>query len=811
MKKAILIFTTLMMLVSCLFSSACSGSGNKDNKENKTFQVEEKASGSASYMSDLKNEASSDAYGESNGNKRFISGNYALELSTTDEYSLKVVNLTTGKSTFGAKESVRIYVNDGTLSEQHRASYSSKYTSVEKASYGYKASCEITTVNGTTYLTEDNYYLLKGEFVVDRYVKVTKTNSKDLGFESEFSVYAMGENTTLSNFDRFVPAMLYKDEVGLLNDPRYTSVAFAYTDLEENFVRETYSTMPMTMARNVTDGEAVTVQHLKPDISSPYVGGFDGEVDIRHRNGSIGYYYGESLGMGYCFPCKRTPKMDSRKFIQLYLYSPSVKNFTQSYSISIIPSCKDNYNDSMIDAYKRAYNLEDPSIPEMDVELVYDQTMQIFYEKYREFGTSSEIAAGVPFSMVLPDANNDDGYDFAGGFVGQQVPIAYHFLRYGYLNGDAEVLRRGKVMMNFWTSDTIMGGTIPVIWWDAGDVSTGGKARDIGNYVRYFADIAEGMLDAYILSKEYGEENTQWYNAIIKYANLFLNKQMNDGTWYRCYDKNGNVRKNVGTYDTNGDSKMNTSIPVRFLGKMYELTGEAKYRTAALKAAKYIYDNCYVTGCKYFGGTADNNLIVDKEGGIYAAYCYNTAYELETDPVMKANYFKAAEQAIIYTMSYTYVYDFCIPNLADDTVDTTRNPFENGGIKGFSVIGTAVVAADNYNNVMYYELFKMAVQRDGDAFLMNLAKFIQNATKSSSDFNGRMGYAFNQFNPEASRLVDFQFRSVNVWLPWSGIVNIEPMVYLERAFGTKDVYKITDSIETLKQKLDEFGLGGKKA
>lgn len=39
--------------------------------------------------------------------------------------------------------------------------------------------------------------------------------------------------------------------------------------------------------------------------------------------------------------------------------------------------------------------------------------------------------------------------------------------------------------------------------------------------------------------------------------------------------------------------------------------------------------------------------------------------------------------------------------------------------------------------------------------------------------------------------------------------NIEPIVYLEEAFGTKELNEINDDIETLRKKLKAYGTGGK--
>ena len=68
-----------------------------------------------------------------------------------------------------------------------------------------------------------------------------------------------------------------------------------------------------------------------------------------------------------------------------------------------------------------------------------------------------------------------------------------------------------------------------------------------------------------------------------------------------------------------------------------------------------------------------------------------------------------------------------------------------------------------------------------------MAHFLQNNTKLCTDYDGRMGYKYRAFMPEATNVADWAFRSVSLWLPWSTIANIEPIIKMEERYGVRDV------------------------
>ena len=387
------------------------------------------------------------------------------------------------------------------------------------------------------------------------------------------------------------------------------------------------------------------------------------------------------------------------------------------------------------------------------------------------------------------------------GFIGQQTSVGFNLIREGYKRHDENLIYQGTKIVDFWTSPTIMSERVPIVWWDPRENETAGHSRGYPCFLRCFCDGMEGVLDAYRITKANGDEKEQWYAALVKVADFLADYQNEDGSFYRCYFTNGSVCTDTSDRCYQGTSKLNTPIAIRYLAKMYELTDDEKYKTAAVAAADFSYNTLYLGLEKYVGGTPDNPNTVDKEASIYAMFGFSAAYAITEDK----RYLAAAEHAAASAMSWVTSYDYACPSAPDrDFI----NPFKYGRTSGFSTIGTGHYGADNYSADRYYDLFRLYVYT-GKEFYLESAKLIQQNTKLSCDYDGKMGWKWRAIGPEASGICNFDFRGCDLWLPWSGIVNIKPIVYMYDAFGNGDIRKLDLAPEKLKEQLKKYGVGGK--
>ena len=677
--------------------------------------------------------------------------------------------------------------------------YNQQYDTIKKMAYGYRLTSTITTSNGSEFFVEDAYYISDQVFGVARQIKVNIANEADAGFASIYTMYDSTNSNYYDDFDYFIPSILYKNGENVVG-----SAIAANLDVDQLFVKETRCGLPMVFARSKFTGLATSIMHLEPEvgIGDADDGGSAGTINNELQYGSLGVHISPQVGISFTYPCTEGPiTYDSGNGI-IRRYHAVEEGYQQNYRVGIIGTNKDNYNDAMVKAYRDAYTAEDRYVADMDMTEIYNQNIEIFTKEYREYTSGGKVvAAGFPWSLDLPNAYNREGVSFQMGFVGQQIAAAYHLLRTGLATNNEELTRQGENIVDFWCKDSIMSTYFPTVWWDPSPDTNGGRRREYPSFLRCMVDGMEGLMDAIRIATAYGISKPAWTDALLKVANNLVAVQNTDGSFNRAYKTNGQVETSNSDSRFQGASKLNTPIAVRFLCKMYEFTKDEKFKTAATRAAEFSYTELYQKLGKYVGGTPDNPNTVDKEAAIYGMYCFNAAYQLTKD----TKFLAAAEHATVCALSWTYVFDWIVPNFT--TADALKNPFYDGGVIGFSVIATGHSGADNFSAYTFYETYKMYLLT-GDEFYLEAAKLLQNDTKLCTDYNGEIGYKYRAMMPEATNVAEFKFRSVGCWLPWSSVANIEPIANLEEAFGVNDIYKITATYEEQVAMLEAYGIGG---
>ncbi len=730
-------------------------------------------------------------------------GGYGLSVVDTSDLPSKTAEATDGSVSFKNDAPAVLNVRGPAttlLGSFEEKTFAASYSSVTQKSYGYLARTTVSTTQGSSVLFEDAYYIPEGSgaFAVNRRTEVLSANAKDLGFQSVYSIANAGNSKQHDEFDYFIPAILYKDSKDMVNGAIASNLK-----LDRIYVKETRTGLPLSMLRNKANGRSVALAHLEPQIgvNGEIGSGFNGTVNNKLQFGSIGYTINKGVSVDFCYPSAEGPTTYDSGSGWAKIYHSMKENTVQEYRLSILPQAEETYAEAMTQTFKAAYTAESPTITDkIDIDKIYDYNIEVFEDTYKEFGTGAVKAAGVPWSINLKDGSTVE-YSFQMGFVGQQIPVGYHLMSQGFANGNDGLVAKGKAIVDFWTSSKIMSDALPVVWWDPRDNESAGQSRGYPSFLRCFVDGAEGMLDACRIGEANGLDVTQWRAAVVKIGSFLVDHQNDDGSYYRAYNTNGTVCTDSSDNRYQGTSKRNTPVAVRFLAKMYEFTGEEKYKEAALRAADYSYNVLYKDLEKYVGGTPDNPNTVDKEASIYAMYCFNAAYMLTKE----AKYLEGAEHAAVSAMSWVYCYDFACPASSENAA---INPFAEGGVSGFSIIATGHSGADNFSAYMYYEMFRLYVFT-GDEFYLHAAQFLQSNTKLSTDFNGELGWQWRALGPEASRVCEFSFSGVGVWLPWSGIANIEPIANMRLAFGNADIAKITADVTELTEILDQYGNGGK--
>ena len=128
------------------------------------------------------------------------------------------------------------------------------------------------------------------------------------------------------------------------------------------------------------------------------------------------------------------------------------------------------------------------------------------------------------------------------------------------------------------------------------------------------------------------------------------------------------------------------------------------------------------------------------------------------------------------------------------------------------MIATGHSGADIFSAFFPTEIYKMYVLT-GDENYKDAAVFLQNNTKQTTNWDGRLGYAEKGFSPEATTAANFNYTTVDavtggIWLPWLTDANLRPITDAKNIFGVTDYRNLTDDLAMQREKLLAFGQGG---
>lgn len=710
------------------------------------------------------------------------SSSFNLKFALKDSrYSIEFIDNKTNTVMFEILKPAKVYFRGNGQIEN-------SYTSIEILNYGILAKVEIPSPNGSKIQVEDRYYYPSNEIAsainVQRALYVLKASKNDKGFESIYGIETLNSDT--SSLQYFVPNGIFDEITNLSEAQPY------------KLYRETLTGLPLCMVRDDKTGYSVSLARYKPVIdyktnSYACVSVHKGLTSSGEKKSSIEITY----------PSRDT----SRKYFEVKESNKIV------YDLTLMAFKTDNFDDAMIEHYTNQYLLQDQRIVNTNIDTCYKVINEDFKSLMLSTTKNGITSYGLPWRVTIENGKIGPK-SYQAGFVGQQIPCAYNMMLYGLKYNDLESLNNGINIINFWVNDAKMmsDAGVPKIWYDGSWNGFFGYPT----FTRMAVDAMEGLFDAYRLAKAYNIEVHGWYEAVKACADWFTSCQNSDGSYYRCYNYQGTYYQgNESEITWNpGDiarstSKNNSTMPVRFLGKMYEFTNDTKYLNAVKKAGDFIYKNLYPQH-KYFGGTCDNPDAMDKEAGVYAMYAYDTLYTLTKD----SKWLDCLKQATIFTMSSVLTISFKIPETASSL--KAAYSIKCGYTDGLSYICCNGTSLDNYAAYIYYQLFRLYIYSNEKVYY-DMAEFIQQNTKSTMDWDGTLNYPYKSLTPEASTIYSFGYNSAldddgvaGVWLPWQSAANAEPIAKMYDTFNETDVKALKDySNEELNEILLNYGVGGK--
>lgn len=674
-----------------------------------------------------------------------------------------------GLSIYYAGESSPAFVSASPLSLYTKKitssplAYGGLYETVMPWENGLQAEGTLATQAGSRFRFQDRYTPgAEGGFHLCRKVTVEQAGERERGFSTRVALQLTAADT-LSDVNCFAPGVWYQKNEFV--PPHFMGY---HKELSYHWMYETQYALPLFAVQQPDSGNTMAISRLQADVTLRDQSSrlHDLMVDETITFGSLGVSTEKALSLDYIYPAARgtstRPLPDGFPLEHAYspLYHPVRSGFVQEYAVSLDFLRETDFTEMMKDLWRRTYDrIAEPVVP-MDNELLYHNAMKTLRDLTQEY----EGSWGLTFARSLPDGEPMKvAYQF--GFVGQQPNIGYQLLRYGVLYDDAEALGKGRNIIQFWVDRSLTEWGAPHIWYNP-------EFHDFEDrpfWIRMIGDGMEGILDAYVFEKKKGEDHPDWLTYCQTVANWLLKAQNEDGSWYRSYDKNGDMLM---------ESKANTSNVIRFLVQFSLVTGEDVYREAAIRAGEWSLANI-TQHMEYRGGTCDNSDIYDKESGIYAMFGYLALYDLTGED----RWLEAARAAADYTETWTYAWSFPVVS------PYPNHPFTKRNISGQSLIATGHSGADVYMASCPYLYYRIYLLTEDEHYL-DFARFIHHNTKQCTDYDGSSGYAYPGLCHESGGLYQQVYSGAYHWLPWCTYVQVDPISRLYDTFGA---YEIEDA------------------
>lgn len=630
--------------------------------------------------------------------------------------------------------------------------------------------CEGTAESraGTRFRYSDVFTALdeQGAFALDRTVRVSHSAASDCGFLSCFTLYDSAE-AAVRDYEYFAPAVWYRR-----NEHARPSALASDLSHDVYLFREGRLTLPLVMMRDTSGGSTLSLIH-RDAVPSTFAGedGLNRIIDQRIRFASIGVQriLGRT-GLALWYPGTEGDKT--------YVYGPSRQRrwaprshpvrdgFSHAYRVIVRLNRTPDFVTAMRDAWRYAWQLYQPPVIKADLDAVYRDSLNLLNGYAREYNG----VIGLPFNVTLPDGKIKH-VSYLMGFVGQQIPAAYHMLRHGLRTGRADSLAKGEAMLDFWASRCLMPDGAARTWFD---VRPQQQWRQWPAFIRTSSDGVRGMLQGWHVMKRHGHDRPEWLRFCTRYADWLVRKQNPDGSFCRSYDFHGNVIH---------EGKLNTTHPLPLLVELWLATRRKSYLEAAKRAGEFCWANVHKP-LAYVGGTPDNPYVTDKEAGLEALDAFLALYDVTRDP----KWLEAAVRAADFSETWMYAYNVPMPP-GDPKCDFPLNA-NTCGLSiialGWSGADTAMMASYAFH---YYRLYLYT----RDRHYLDVARILHHNPKQTIDVAGSMGYARPGLQTEAMTLALPRGHSVKVWPPWLTVATLDPMVLFEETFGSKDI----DTIEKL--------------
>lgn len=648
------------------------------------------------------------------------------------------------------------------------------YKQVEQKDDRIVASAEVVASPSTVvFSVKDEYKALgNGEFELLRSVMIKDLGEKPYqnGFYSSFGLQLPNQN--ILDCEYFIPSVMYRGNFlkeGNLpeNLPQATDVNFSY--------REDRLPLPVAMCRRKSDGLTLTVINKDSKCKTTLNDSKGILIDGNYLFGGVGFLKRKDNNVTAVVTF---PGNDSRKGGLGERRHPIDTDFNEhNYKVYYKISETESYAEAVDSAWNLCFKLYNPSVYYENQTEAYKSIVETVNTYY--LAPPSDVKGpGFPWSVDLKDFSlNKNTYEL--GFVGAQPVAGYALFRAGVEFGNKEYESRGNQVLNFWALKSLSQLGLPKSRYAALNGTWDSWAY---TSIRQACNGMAGILNAWAFAKRNGINRPAWLAACKQFGDFLVENQNSDGSFYLEYQPFNIVD---GKHPAGNQNKYTTTCSLRYLVELYIATGDERYKETALKAAEFCYQNVHQQYL-YVACVIDNPQTIDSESGQQALNGFLAVYDLTKDP----KWLDAAEQAAVYTASWTYMYD--VPVEVDQTEETDWP-------KDRSIIGQHIIAIGHsgadlgfaWSSFVYYRLYLLT----GKQQYLHIARVSAHNSKLSMNLRqelypgqpeGLQQEAFTVRTSENPRRTN----SVMQALTWNFAAHLDPMIRFKDTFGTYDIEEV---------------------
>lgn len=624
----------------------------------------------------------------------------------------------------------------------------------------------VNSKDGSRFQFKDLWKATRKSFSLSRQVICEEESERDQGFSTLLSLDM--EKTQMEEYDFLAPGVWYRDNKNVVPN----AIASDYSH-EYFYIKETRLALPLVMAKR-KDGYSLMLRDLSPRPDTRiYEGLQDWAVHESISYSALGAHRSDiGVSLDYIFPGSEGEiNYTNRNYVWCRRSHPIQAGMGHCYQVEVFPSRHADFRTAMEENWLHAFYEEPPQIKYCNNEIAFLAGIELLDSLCQDYNG----VTGLPFKVRIPSGEIENTW-MQMGFVGQQLPAAYQLLRYGLLHHNKSMVGKATAMLDFWSMNSMNESGIPYqtyavdppVFTDAPDRYLPDRPEVL--WLRTITDGLEAVVLACELGRQFQLDVSIWESYAVQFGEFLVSHQRENGSWARAYTPDG---------EEYHEAPFNTTNALRFLCRLYRLTGQGIYLETVKKAGEFclaVIDKEFM----YVGGTTDNDNTIDKEGGMIAVFGFLEMYETTNDN----RYLKAAENAAVFAATWVYCWSYPVyPQEA-------YFPFAMGAdITGTSLIATGHSGADVYmcyGTYAYTRLWELT----GKVFFKDMAYILLNNAFQTTDWNGKYGFKYRGLSEEGGENASQSYRGVEMWLPWQTIAQIEPLSFLEDRYHTMDTDKL---------------------